>query len=942
MSAVSEQYNKAYYDQYDVGVGKVNYENSEYTKDFLEKIAEHIVDDLHPKTVLDAGCAMGHLVAALRDRGVEAYGVDISEYAISKVREDVKPYCAVGSLTDPLPGSFPKHFDLVTSIEVLEHLYAQEGNVALKNLCALTDCIIFSSTPDDFTEPTHVNVQQREYWARLFAEAGFYDDLNYRPGYLSPQALCFRRNTDWLRQVEDYERTLRVLEGRHISEINKWAKAVEDKECHIQNQNAILDAAQQRQAELERDLAGIDAQLEQQKAALEQERTDHAHQLAEVEAQKEDMEKEISHYRKHYLAAIGQRDDLERQLAAAQNAYQTISNAACWKLTKPLRVVLDFVKRALRSNRCTRMLCKGLKCMKENGFRYTRKKIKDKLRHRQDFQALAARPLYTPQELEAQRSYAFSKDVKVSIVVPLYNTPQQFLHEMIQSVLDQTYGNWELCMADGSDEEHAYVGRICRDYAKKDKRVVYHKLAANKGISENTNACIELATGDYIGLLDHDDLLHPAALFDVMRAICEQGADFIYTDENTFRHKPQDAYCPHFKPDFAPDTLRANNYICHFTVFQRTLLDELGEAFRPKCDGSQDFDLVLRLTEKAKKVVHIPKILYYWRAHANSVADSVGAKPYVIEAAHRALQDHLERVGLKGEVLDTVVPSMYRIRYEIKGEPLVSILIPNKDHVEDLKKCLESIFRKSTYSNFEIIIAENNSETAEIFDYYQQIQKKWPNVRVVEWKDYFNYSAINNFGAKYAQGAYLLLLNSDTEIISPDWIQEMLMFAQRNDVGAVGAKLYYPDDTVQHAGIGIGLLTLAGHYHRGFDRNHPGYMGRLIYAQDVSAVTAACVMLRRDVWDKIGGLDESFEVAFNDVDMCMRIRQAGFLIVWTPFAELYHYESKSRGLDDTPEKRKRFEGEVRRFQTRWAKELAVGDPYYNPNFSLDREDFSLR
>lgn len=606
----------------------------------------------------------------------------------------------------------------------------------------------------------------------------------------------------------------------------------------------------------------------------------------------------------------------------------------------PMRVFLEAIKRVLKRNRCTHLIGKGLKCLKKNGWAYTVKKVAKKLGFRQSQLALNTRRLYSVKELKKQRKTLFEQDVTFSILVPLYNTPEKFLKEMIRSVLKQTYAGWELCLADGSDEVHAYVGEICAQFGAKDKRIRYQKLEKNMGISGNTNACIDMATGDYLALFDHDDLLHPAALFEMMRAICEQGADFIYTDENTFHKKPSDAFCPHFKPDYAPDTLRANNYICHFTAFKRSLIDVVGK-FRPECDGSQDFDMVLRLTEQAEKIVHIPKILYYWRAHAGSVADSVGAKPYVIEAAHRAIEDHLERVGLKGEVLDTVVPSMYRIRYEIEGEPLVSILLPSHEYKDVLETCLDSIYSKTTWKKFEILVIENNSTSPELFDYYKEIEARWDNLKVITWDSYFNYSAINNFGARYAKGDYLLLLNNDTEVITPDWIQEMLMFAQRKDVGAVGAKLYYPDDTIQHAGIGLGLLTLAGHYHRGFDRNHPGYMGRLIYAQDLTAVTAACVMVRRDVWDSIGGLDETFEVAFNDVDLCMRIRKAGYLVVFTPFAELYHYESKTRGAEDTPEKRRRFQGEIDRFHARWERELAAGDPYYNPNFSLEKEDFSI-
>ena len=763
----------------------------------------------------------------------------------------------------------------------------------------------------------------RYYNAKLYE--GDVSNHNYRVFYVLAHGECEEwsqaAKTMWEQAETEQAHFLDTLLLKHQSmhmlhEKGALQKAVIDKECHIQNQNAMLESLR----------AQVEAKTEELAAASDKE--------ARLACRLQETEKQLASYQVHYQAAMN-------QLTNMTAMYNEISNATCWKITKPIRVTLDTTKRLLKSNRYTHLFCKGLKCLKQKGFAYTWKKVKDKLRHRQDFTALNTRQLYTPEELERQRAETFEKDVKFSVLVPLYNTPEHFLHEMIQSVIDQTYANWELCLADGSDSEHPDVEKICRKYAEKDARVRYLKLEKNLGISGNTNACIDMAEGDYLALFDHDDLLHPAALYEMMKAICEQGADFIYTDENTFHNTPKDAYCPHFKPDYAPDTLRANNYICHFTAFKRSLIDVVGK-FRPECDGSQDFDMVLRLTEKAEKIVHIPKILYYWRAHANSVADSVGAKPYVIEAAHRAVQDHLDRVGLKGEVLDTVVPSMYRIRYELTGQPKVSILIPNYEHVAELKTCLESIYSKTTYPNFEIIVIENNSKSPETFAYYKEIEARWENLKVITWDSYFNYSAINNFGAKYAEGEYLLLLNNDTEIITPDWIQEMLMFAQREDVGAVGAKLYYPDDTVQHAGLGIGLLTLAGHLHRNFDRNHPGYMGRLIYAQDLSAVTAACVMVRRDVWDELGGLDETFEVAFNDVDLCMRIRKAGYLIVWTPFAELYHYESKSRGSDEAPEKRKRFLGEVARFQTRWAKELAAGDPYYNPNFTLDKEDFSIR
>lgn len=1040
---MSEIYNQEYYH---TDCGPIPYEEPEQWEIFFGAIADRIVQDLRPRTVLDAGCAMGYLVAALRERGVEAYGIDISDYAICCVREDIRPYCAVGSLLDPLPEGLPEQYDVVVTIEVLEHLYADAGKKAIQNLCSLANTVIFSSSPDDFTEKTHLNVQQREYWARLFAENGFYDDLNYRPTYITYHAACYRKKSDVLRQIEDYERNIRLMDGVHRDMLEQaakrpfqanlyWAGNEEgfseaqtlhyigderdgqvrmevrlpkvsalrfdpaEKPCivedlHVYSDIGTLRAVPENGIEwsgytvfLEQDpkfrielegkaissliirahviplqypentgiLAQLfadweDAKREQYQTQLKQQEEQHQTQLetsrrqiVQLEKDKRAMQEELAHYKTHYHAAIVQREELKRKLSDSERAYSEISNAFFWKITWIFRVIVDMVKRPFIKTRYGRLFGKGMRSLKKNGLRNTWRKVQDWRKHRQNFVGLAKKPLFTKEELEAQRHVQFARDVKFSIVVPLYNTPARFLHEMIRSVLDQTYGNWELCMADGSDAQHENVGQICKQYVRKDSRIHYVKLEKNLGISGNTNACLEMSTGDYIGLFDHDDLLHPAALFEVMRAICEQDADFIYTDENTFHDKPEDAFCPHFKPDFAPDTLRANNYICHFTVFKRQLMDQAGR-FNSKYDGSQDFDMVLRLTEKAEKIFHIPEILYFWRAHKDSVAQGIEAKPYVIEAAKGAITEHLSRVGLEGFVEDTVVPSMYRIKYTIKAIPKISIIIANCDHADDLRKCITSIQKLTTYKNWEIIIVENNSIEIATRDYYQELQQL-ENIKIVTWEaknGEFNYSAINNYGAKFATGEYILLLNNDTEVISADWIQEMLMFAQRTDVGAVGAKLYYFDDTIQHAGIGIGILTLAGHYHRGFDRCDFGYMGRLIYAHNVSAVTAACMMIRRNVWKEVGGLDETFQVAFNDVDLCMRIRQAGYLIVWTPYAELYHYESKSRGYDDTPEKQKRFEGEVRRFQTRWAKELAAGDPYYNPNLTLDREDFSLR
>ncbi len=530
--------------------------------------------------------------------------------------------------------------------------------------------------------------------------------------------------------------------------------------------------------------------------------------------------------------------------------------------------------------------------------------------------------------------------------MPLYNTPEKFLRQAVESVTAQTYPGWELCLADGSDAEHDEVGQICKEYAAKDARIRYRKLVKNEGISGNTNACLDMATGDYIALFDHDDVLHPSVLYEYMKVICEKGADYIYCDESTFQGNKtiDDMITLHFKPDFAPDNLRANNYICHFSAFDRKLL-ECMPLFRSEFDGSQDHDMILRLTAKARCVVHVPKLLYYWRSHAGSVASDISAKSYAIEAARGAVAASLRQQGFDNfEITSTrAFETIFRIKYEILGNPMVSIVIANKDHLEDLQRCITSIMDKSTYDNYEIIVVENNSTSDEIYEYYKKIQEH-ANIRVITYEGEFNYSRINNLGAAQARGEYILLLNNDTKVITLDWIEELLMYAQRKDVGAVGAKLYYEDKTIQHAGVvlGLGAHRTAGHSHYRVSSNNLGYMGRLCYAQNVMAVTGACLMMKKALFTELGGLDESFAVSLNDVDLCVRAWKAGYVNVFTPFAELYHFESISRGLDNTGEKAARYDRESEAFRTKWKEVLETGDPYYNVNFSLDRSDFALK
>ena len=511
------------------------------------------------------------------------------------------------------------------------------------------------------------------------------------------------------------------------------------------------------------------------------------------------------------------------------------------------------------------------------------------------------------------------------------------VRQLLDSVLGQTCPNWQLCLADASDAAHGDVAQTVRAYQARDARIVYTKVE-NKGISANTNAAAALAAGEYLALADHDDVLAPHAVYEMMKAAHETGAAFLYSDEALFTSDVRRPTAGHFKPDFAPDYLNCCNYICHFSVFQKALFDAVG-GLDPACDGSQDHDIVLRLTERARCIVHIPKVLYYWRVHEGSTSGGTGAKPYVAAAAKRAVAGHLARTGAKGAVADGLFPSTYKVEYAVEGNPLVSILIPNKDHADDLRKALTSIFTKTAYPNYEVLVVENNSVEPATFDYYRELQKQHPNCRVVTYEGGFNFSAINNFGRKAARGEYLLLLNNDVEVINGTWLGEMLALCAQPGVGIVGAKLYYPDDTIQHAGVIVGLGGYAGHSHKYAKRGGSGYMFRAATVQDLSAVTAACLLVKAAGYDEAGGLDEGFAVAFNDVDFCLRVRALGYRVLFTPYAELYHYESKSRGLDTKGPARERFEGERRRMKQRYGERL-LRDPFYNPNLTLDREDFS--
>lgn len=548
----------------------------------------------------------------------------------------------------------------------------------------------------------------------------------------------------------------------------------------------------------------------------------------------------------------------------------------------------------------------------------------------------------SPEELNRQRNEKFDYMPKLSIVIPAFKTPERYLKEMLESISTQTYGNWEVCVADGSPRGESRERMLGR-YAEEDRRFKYVILGENKGISGNTNAAMDMADGDFIVLADHDDMLTPDALYEFVKTINENpGCDVIYTDEDKLDMDGGALFDPHFKPDFNIDLLCSVNYICHLFAVSHDLAAQVG-GFRQEFDGAQDYDFIFRCTEKAAEICHIPKVLYHWRCHQDSTASNPESKLYAFEAGARAIMAHYDRVGVEAEKVEKGVDyGIYHTTYRIHGEPLVSVIIPSKDHHRDLDLCIRSIIEKATYKNVEFVVVENNSTEEETFDYYEGIQKEFAGVHVVKWEREFNYSAINNFGVSFAKGEYLLFLNNDTEPITSDFIEEMLGLCQREDVGIVGARLLYQDDTIQHAGVVVGFGGIAGHTFIGLHKAENSYFHRAMSTQDYSAVTAACMMTKKSVFDEAGGFTEALAIAFNDIDFCMKVGAAGKLVVYNPYALLYHYESKSRGLEDTPEKIARFNREIKIFSERWPDILQEGDPYYNPNLTLRKSNFALR
>ncbi len=835
------------------------------TPSFLGGVADHIVRDIAPESSLEVGCASGSLVDALAERGVDAEGIDLSPEVHGQATRGEQARCRTGSALDP----FGRRYDLVTCIGVVEHLPAVETERVVENICAHTDDVIFMSTPDDHGQETHVNVRPPEHWAELFARHGFHRDLAYDLTYLSPWAMRFRRSRDPLsRLVREYERELWRLRDE-----SRQRNAV------IMSQRAQIDT-----------LGGVSAVLERERL-----RAENARLSTELGAN-------------------------QRLLMATAADLNNIRDSGAGRIVDAVQHTVHLVAPAgSRRQRSLHKLVRAAIVLRQEGPSGLRRAIRqrglgdvDTVQDQYDEWRNLHEPNWEDLNRMRHENRLWTNQPLVSIIMPTYNPHEDWLRPAIESVLGQVYENWELCIADdGSTAPH--VAHILDQYAASESRIKVVHREENGGIAVASASALDLASGEFIALLDHDDLLRPHALHRMVELLqTDPEIDVMYSDEDMLLSDGQYGK-PFFKPDWSPDLLLSVNYVCHFLVLRRDLVERAG-GFRPGFDGAQDHDLVLRATEKARHIGHVPDILYAWRQVPGSVALAGDAKMYAYEAGQRAVEDALARRGLSGRVTRAEDLGRYHVRLDISGNPEVAIVIPTRDRVELLRRCIESIERVSTYSKYSITIVDNDSIDPETLTYLASSP-----YQVVRKPGHFNYSRLINVGRSHVNAPFMLTVNNDVTVVSPDWIEALLEQAQKPEVGVAGGRLLYPDGRVQHEGIGLGNVR-GGYIAANLDA---WWMGRVI--RDVSAVTGACQMVKTAVFDEVGGYDETLQVGFNDVDFCLRVHRAGYLVVYTPFAELIHPESASRGRALDPV------ADYELFWSRWGVEGGIHDPYLSPH-----------
>jgi glycosyltransferase involved in cell wall biosynthesis len=903
--ATASFYDEGYYrTDYGDETGLAYSRDEPHWEQFFGRIAKELVDLLHPRTALDAGCAIGMLVEELRDRGVDAYGIDVSSWAIKQVPDDVRPYCSVGSILAP----FPDHYDVITCIEVLEHLPPTMARPAVANLCAHSDAVLISSTADDVTERSHLNVNPPDYWARLFADQGFVREFSYDATYISPDSVLYRRRKLATPDaIAGYEILLHraSMETRQRAE-ELHAMLVSRDETEAQRLAACAD--HDRLAERLNALGVDHQQLTGRYSELELRRT--------AEIQTAGQEVELLERSQSKMAA--ELADQTARAEAASNELSALHSTKLFRYSRHLRRIYGRLRGGARP---------------ENGGEVPETLVapaggvgdpyRDWVERYDQFGA-------GEREALSARVHALVETPLVSVVLPVFNTPEPLLRRAIESVREQVYPGWELCIADDRSTDPT-VATVLAEYEQTDRRIRVVHRKENGHISASSNSALEIAHGDWVIPMDHDDELRPNALAEIVLAIADHpDAGLLFSDEDKIDVEGR-RHSPNFKPDFDPTLLLGQNYLGHLVCYRRDLVSRVG-GYREGFEGSQDWDLSLRITELLDRdqVVHVPRVLYHWRSHTASTASGISAKPYARLAGQKAVEEHLGRVDSVGSVVTNPISGWHRVRWALPAPaPKVSIIVPTRDG-RLLARCLDSLFQFTAYPNFEVVLVDNGSVGRTTLDV---IRGREYLLKLIRDERPFNYSGLNDHAVERCDGEILCLLNDDCEVTTSDWLGEMVGQLLQERVGAVGAKLLYPDGRIQHAGVVLGFDGVAGHANRLADRLAPGHGGRLHVAHSVSAVTAACMVTRREAWEEVGGLDEhNLPIAFNDVDYCLRLQQAGWRVVWTPFAEMRHYESLTRG-SDAGERAEGFARECAYMRERWGP-LLRSDPAYNPNLGL--------
>ena len=992
-------YNEKYYQNYNGD----DYGRNEKWFGFFGNIANNIVEKIQPKTVLDIGCAYGLLVESLRDRGCEAFGIDVSDYALSKARDDIVEYLSVDTILRPMS----RKYDLIVTIEVIEHIKEDDCETAIRNMCAAADSVLLATTPDDFDDPTHFNVQPPVYWVKQFAKFGFVPDITHDAGYLTPYAILFRKSKKSItieiqklygeKKLQDYyyarsnhrknilESEKKILETKigQLSEINRvQEKVILHANEHTRNLEEVIDIERSARLELQdlfdersksfswkitrpirifeklvdinrpfralllderRDATQSEIKVSRKirwvkikatgihpsgfEIAIVAKNKKTSNRLTVLKLPIEDKEttwlvRVEPGYSEFWLNILrGRPDTMKIYHVSSSDAWRTILYNR-WRKGKGLRPALGLVSRF-----CKMIINQGLGAALSNFWPSNKTAVGS-----YDEWLL----LYDGPDQHADvDDFIKNLDYKplISIILPTYNSNLDYLIQAIESVRGQSYSNWQLCIADD-----ASTVKNVKNYLNglnKDEKISVTFRGENGHISAATNSALSLAAGEFVSFLDHDDKLHPHALATVVVYLNKhKELDILYSDEDKI-----DEYGnrkePFFKPEWSRDLLLSQNYTCHLSVYRKTLLDKLN-GLREGTEGAQDYDLMLRATEQTEKIKHIPHVLYHWRAIDGSTALGPQEKDYAHQKAVEVLNEAVARRNLSAEVLETGLGAYHRIRYDLPTPiPSVSVIIPTKDRIDLLATCLNGLLEKTNYGNFEILVVDNNSVEASTFAYFEMVEKN-DKVSILKFPGEFNFSAINNFAVSKAKGEVLVLLNNDIEVISEGWLRELVSHAVRSGVGAVGCRLYYPDDHVQHDGIVVGMGGVAGYAHPRLRREQSGEFGRSKIVRNYSAVTAAALAISKSVYDEVGGLDEeNLAVAFNDVDFCLRVQEAGYKNLYTPFAELYHHESVSRGPDSDPDKATRFEKEALYMKKRWGSEIE-NDIFYNPNLSLKK------